>query len=335
MAVSIAVLLAGSAATAVAQSSQAAATAQFDQGRALMKQHKYEAACAAFDTSQKLDPQLGTQFNLAECNAHIGKLASAWLGYRDLAQRDTNAGRRQESQRRARELEKRLPRLLVRISDPPAGLAVSINGRDATSLVGIESPVDLGDYQIRATAPGFAAAETSASVTDEGKTVKVHIALTRRDEPAAPSPTTAVPVAAPTTDGPTDAPARPTREPATDEPAGPVSHRRRNGALIAIAGGGLVVTGAVFGLSARSSWNDAQALCPDRMCATAGDKQRGDSLVDSARTSAAVSTALVIGGAVITAAGIYLVTTAHPAQTTAFGVSPTNGGAVVVLGGQF
>ena len=118
-------------ASAFAQNPEAAATAEFDRGRALMKQHKYKEACAAFEHSQKLDPQNGTLFNLADCNSHVGKIATAWLAYRDLGTSDTNPGRRGEAVRRAAELEKRLPKLLVLVGSAPPGLAVTINGKPA------------------------------------------------------------------------------------------------------------------------------------------------------------------------------------------------------------
>src|SRR5262249_46777562 len=142
--------------------------AEFDRGRALMKQHKYKEACAAFEHSQKLDPQSGTLFNLAECSAQLGKLATAWLTLRDLSTTDPNPGRRGEALRRATELEKRLPKLLVVSNSAPPGLEVTINGKPATSFLGVASPVDLGDYAIHATAPGFLAFEGTTSVVDEG-----------------------------------------------------------------------------------------------------------------------------------------------------------------------
>jgi len=327
-------------APAHAQSGQAAATTEFDRGRALMKQHKYKEACAAFENSQKIDAQNGTQFNLAECNARIGKLATAWLAYRELSQRDTNPGRKQEAGRRAKELEKRLPRLLLRLPSPPPGLAVTLNDNDATALVGIETPVDLGDYTIRATAPGYAPFETSASVTVEGKTVKVSLEMVKRKPRVDPTVTQAEPAPSEPAPRPTPEPPRPSKEPEpdpseqVDEPA-PTSHRVRNGAIAAAAGGGLIVAGLVFGVRARSQWNDAEALCPHDTCASAEDKQRGDALTDSAHSNALWSTAFVATGAAVTAAGIYFVVTAKSTPSTALRIAPTSGGAVVVLGGQF
>ena len=90
-----ALILAG---TAHAQSeNKAAAEAAFRQGRDLMSKGDFAAACMAFRSSQTLDPQLGTQYNLGLCYEKAGMLASAWGELTDLAARDTNAKRRKDA----------------------------------------------------------------------------------------------------------------------------------------------------------------------------------------------------------------------------------------------
>lgn len=301
-------------AIATAQNSKAAATIQFDKGRALLKQGKYQEACTAFEASQKLDPANGTLFNIAECSEKLGKLSTAWLAYRELGQNDTNTDRKAEAGRRAKKLVPRLPKLLVRIDDAPAGLQVQINDNDSTALLGIESPVDLGDYTIRATAPGYEDFETSVTVKTEGKTVKVKLELEEKQSVAAPKPKK--------------------KQPAT-EPSAPVSHRTRNGVLVGVAGGVALVAGGVFGLRASSKWSDAEALCPDSACATPEDKRAGDELVDAARSDAKTSTLLVLGGAAIVGVGVYLVVTKKPARSTSAMIAPTQGGGAFVLSGRF
>jgi tetratricopeptide (TPR) repeat protein len=329
----IAALLALSSAAAAQPSEQAAAaTAQFDLGRALMKQKNYPEACAAFERSQKLDPQWGTLYNLATCYAMSDRLASAWAAYRELAQRDTNPARRKESGKQAHELEKRLPRLLVTAADPPAGLVVTIDGVDVTALLGSESPVDLGRHVIRATAPGYADFERAKTIVDEARHVKVAIELRRpehpehaRPEPAAEPPAEPRPAAPPADAGPpaeratAGAPAAnrdPGVEPAAESPSRPADRpppsRRRTYALLAAAGGGaLLATGLVFGQLASSKWSDAKALCGDDLtCDNPRDLAAGNQLVDDARARANLSTALVIGGAVAASVGVVLWVTA-------------------------
>lgn len=312
-------LLLWATAPALAQSSQAAATIQFDQGRALMKEGKFKEACQAFERSQKLDPQNGTLFNLAGCDEKIGKLATAWLAYRDLAQRDTNAKRKAEATKRAKDLDKRLPKLVLAAPEKtPTGLTVTLDGVDAVPLLGIESPVDLGDHKIVAAAPGFKPFETVVAVKTEGKTTTIKLDLRVQG--------------ALTTKPITDE----AREPRPIVDAPPQSHRRRNGAIVGALGGVAVGVGLVFGLQAKGKWDDAEVLCPDKQCPSAAAKTDGDILADDARGAATLSTVFFVGGAAIAGIGIYLMVTGKPtAPTTALRFVPTTEGGAVVLGGRF
>src|SRR5262249_31341588 len=143
----------------------------------LIKEKKFPEACAAFEQSQKLDPQNGTLFNLAGCYTHIGKLASAWAAYKELASVDTNDKRKKQSAKEAQALEKRLPKLLLKAQTPPAGLVVTLDGVDVTGLLGSDSPIDLGAHQVHATAPKLKDFDQTVAISDEGKTVTVAIEL--------------------------------------------------------------------------------------------------------------------------------------------------------------
>src|SRR5688572_7702878 len=63
----------------------AAAQALFEQAKALVAQGKVEQACPKFEESQRLDPGVGTQFNLADCYERTGRLASAYTTFMDVA----------------------------------------------------------------------------------------------------------------------------------------------------------------------------------------------------------------------------------------------------------
>ena len=211
-----------------------------------MKQGKFKEACEAFERSQKLDPQNGTLFNLAGCDEKIGKLATAWLVYRDIAQRDTNPKRKAEATKRAKELDKRLPKLVLAAPEPTlAGLTVTLDGEDALPLLGIESPVDLGDRKIVAAAPGYKPLETVVAVKTEGKTMTIKLDSKSLD--------------ALTAKRITDDARGGDKRPIVIE--APQSHRRRNGAIVGALGGVAVGAGIVFGLKAKGKWDDAEALC--------------------------------------------------------------------------
>src|ERR1044071_5690414 len=76
----------------------AAAQALFEQGRALMARERPEDACPKFEESQRLDPALGTEFNLASCYEKLGKLASAYALFTEVAATAHSTGQRQREE---------------------------------------------------------------------------------------------------------------------------------------------------------------------------------------------------------------------------------------------
>jgi hypothetical protein len=280
-----------------ASQASTAAGALFDKGRQYLAAGKYAEACAAFDHSQRLDPQLGTLFNLATCNARLGKLATAWGEFRDIAQRDPNKTRRATAAREADRLAPRLPRLVIRLEPPVADATVTSNGVDVGALLGVESPVDLGDYTIVARAPGYAEAQSHARIADEGKTVVVTIALAR-PVIEAPAPAPAPPVV--------ERPAAPA--PIAPAPAEPVAARRPVLGIAVLAGGGaLIAGGLVVGKLASDRWNAARAICGSNLdCATPDELSRAQAYTDQARLRGNASTGLILAGAAVAATGVYL-----------------------------
>jgi hypothetical protein len=138
------------------------ATAQvlFDEGRRRMAEHDYANACPKLAESQRLSPAVGTEFNLADCWEHVGKLASSWAAFLDVADLTHRRGeteREQAARQRAAALEPRLGRLIIDVpaARRVANLEVSRDGdlvRDA--LWGIAVPVDAGEHSVEARAPG-------------------------------------------------------------------------------------------------------------------------------------------------------------------------------------
>jgi len=328
--ITCAIVCAGSGASrAQTPTTSAAATAQFDKGRSLFKAGKFAEACAAFEQSQKLEAAFGTLYNLAGCYMKIGKLASAWVAYRELAQRDTRATRKADSARRARELEPRLSRLVITVPGAPSGLVVTMNGQDVTALLGVENPVDQGRYQIVAKAPQFKDRETTVEVVAEGKTVTAALELERAPReapPPAPPVAEVTPVATKIEDA-----AKPEREP---EPA-PASHRRLYGALAGGAGVALIATSLVFGSLASGKWSDVKKLCGNDATCEPDQSAEGRRLNDAAHTDANIATGLAIGGAVALGVGAVLWFTAPAsASGTALrlqpGAGPTSAGLTLV-----
>jgi hypothetical protein len=332
--IACAICAAGGAAQAQTATTSAAATVQFDKGRSLFKAGKYAEACAAFEQSQKLEAAFGTLYNLAGCYLKIGKLASAWVAYRELAQRDSKAARKADSAKRAKEIEPRLPHLLIAVTDKaskaaPPGLVVEMNGQDVTSLIGVENPIDLGSYQLVARAPQFKDVEATVEIASEGKTVTATLELERAPREIAPP--VAPPPVAPVVK--TEAPE--TR--VTEEPA-PASNRRLYGAIAGGAGVALVGTSLVFGRLASSKWSDVKKLCGDDATCEPDQSAEGRRLSDAAHRNATIATGLAIGGAVAVGVGAYLWFTAPSrASRTAMRLVPGAGpaSAGLTLHGQF
>src|SRR5262249_8883682 len=68
---------------AFAQSVSVQAQSLFDEGRKLLKAGKLAEACAAFESSQKLDPAVTTLLNLADCREQNHQFATAWGAFVD------------------------------------------------------------------------------------------------------------------------------------------------------------------------------------------------------------------------------------------------------------
>src|SRR6186713_1130212 len=98
----------------------AAAQALFDQARELIKQKKFVEACPKLQESNRLDPGIGTQFHLADCYEQSGRVASAWALFLDVASQARASGqldREKAAQKRADNLQPRLPKLVVTVPE--------------------------------------------------------------------------------------------------------------------------------------------------------------------------------------------------------------------------
>jgi hypothetical protein len=94
-------------------SSPDAATAEalFNEGRQLLSQGRVAEACPRFEASYKVDPGVGTLFNLAACEEQLGHVPRACDLFRKAAE-VTHARGQQERERVARDR-------LARLGCPP------------------------------------------------------------------------------------------------------------------------------------------------------------------------------------------------------------------------
>src|SRR4051812_16021606 len=111
----------------------------------------FDIACARFRDSDKLDPAVGTRFNLADCEERRGRVATAWSLFRgvlsELAQDDD---RRPIAQQRANALEPRMPYLtLTRTAETPPGARVRVDGVElGEGSFGVPLPMDPGAHDL-------------------------------------------------------------------------------------------------------------------------------------------------------------------------------------------
>jgi hypothetical protein len=245
---------------------EAAARVLFAEARKLVAAGDYAAACPKFEESFRLDPGIGTSFNLADCWEHTGRTASAWGRFLSVAATARVAGqaeREQVARERAATLEPQLSYLVVTVVSPQDGLAVQ---RDAIPVGhaswGLPVPVDPGPHVIQAAAPGKKPYTTTVTVAAAGETVKVALQPLQNAPPRPPDPPPAVRVVE------VARPAAPSKVPAVAA------------AGVAVAG---LATAAVFGLQMKSANDDAKALCPGDVC-TQGEFDQHDRLLNEARS---------------------------------------------------
>jgi hypothetical protein len=327
-ALSIALIALIAAVRVAAAQPVSAADEAFQRGREALQVGKYQEACAAFEESQRLEPQLTTQFNIALCDEQLGKLASALALHREIAARGDNPAQRAKSAEMASELDMRVARLRIDVAvrrtrnEPvPAGLEILINGTPTTNLTDL--PIDLGTSRVIARAPGYLDWSGQVTARDEKQRVTATVTLVP-DPKAGPSeprpPTRVVPV-------------EPVPPPVDAAPRSP----RKALAVVTLVGGGLALAGgAAFGLLARSKWHDAKNVCGGTTCDTPDQLARGQALADTARTRGNISTGLVIGGVVLVAGGVVLLVTAptHD-RTVAIAPSVTTSSAGLAILGRF
>lgn len=274
---------------------RAAAEALFKEGKRLAADGKFELACPKFEESQKLDPGIGTQFNLANCYERSGRTASAWTSFLEVAGSSRAAGQR-ERERVARERAKALEAQLVHLSViVPAevanteGLVIRRNGVVVGKAQwGVAVPVDPGGHTLEASAPGKKTWRVTADLSQPGSRRELAVGPLEAVQ-AATAATPPVPVA--TTD---------TRSERVSSDAG--ATRRTIGLVAAGAGVVGIGIGTVLALSAKSTFNDADAECnADGFCTPEGVALRDDAVGrgNVATVVFGIGSAALIGGAVL------------------------------------
>jgi len=265
----------------------------YDQGRALVASGKTVEGCAAFDQSQKLEPEITTLIALATCRERLGQLATARKLFLEAEQQTRSASDRTTAQLhqialdRAGKLELRLSKLTIRVPDK-----IKIDGleiwRDKERIPAEEwnqaLPLDGGTYTITARAPGAEEWSTQIALAFESDDRTVDIPELRKiaqkldDRPNAP------------------AARHPAVPPEPSDPLGP----RGIGLPIAVGAGAAVLLGGALGFSlwGDSTYDDAKAEMMDQA--------RRDALEGSANRKRYAAQGFAIAGVGCTGVAVWL-----------------------------
>jgi len=283
-----------------ADTDEAGARALFAEARRLAAAGHYAEACPKFAASFRLDPGIGTSFNLADCMEHTGRVASAWARFLDVAAATRLAGqpeREQVARDRAAALEARLAHLTLEVATPAPGLVVE---RDDVTLPpsswGMAVPIDPGAHAIKATAPGKKPWSTTVSVPDATAVSLSVPPLEALPEPAAP--TVAV------------APSSRPRPPLQRHISAPVAAA----ASIGLVG---LVAGTYFGVQFQRENSEAKGLCGPSECATSEELGRHRALLaDASQDRTRAFVAASVGVVAVAAAGYLWWRSGKTAPTT-------------------
>jgi hypothetical protein len=275
----------------------AAAEALFEQARSAMAAGSYDIACARFRDSDKLDPAVGTRFNLADCEEKRGHIATAWSLFRgvlsELAQDDD---RRPIAQQRVKALEPRLPYLtLTRTAQTPPGARLRVDGVElGEGSFGIALPMDPGAHDLSLLLVEGGQAQNSTVFLLEGEHKVLPVDATAAALLPAPDESQVAPATAP-------------------------GETKRKWAYVAGGVGAFgVAFGAVTGVVTLSKKGTANANCDDsqHLC-----NQVGRDATSSGETYGTLSVVGFSVGIVGLATGAYLWFTAPKANSNAAHVS--------------
>ena len=333
-------LVVGGSGVAVAgEGDGAAARALFAEARRLAAGGDYGAACPKFEESLRLDPGIGTSFNLADCLQHLGRTASAWARFLDVAAVTKAAGqpdRERVARARAAALAPELSRLVVEVRVPDPGITIQRDGVAVTTAAwGVAVPVDPGVHLVEAQAPSKKTWSARVTVPPGAATVVVAIPALEAalaapgsalssdrssDRSSARPPPGIGPPA-----GRSAAPGRAIPQVAATPPPSPAHRWKKTTIALASVGLAGVVFGGVFGAKYLSAHADARSICPSSIDCTPEEKTRHDALVDEERSDLTLEIAGAGVGALAVVAAAYLWTrpaAATPAAAPRFSLRP-------------
>lgn len=298
-----------STAGAVAQSpsDRALAESLFHEGRRLLEAGDAEAACPKFAESHRIAPALGALLNLATCHERVGRTASAWVEFSEaatLARRLGQTARERLATERADALEPDLSRLTLVVAGQTPDLAVELDGKAIGSGAwGTPVPVDPGEHEVRAGAPGKKPWQTRVTVPKGPTTITVSVPELVRaaDADVAPVAPVVASAAAPAT-------ARPESPPAPGDSGSEGTSSAASTTWIWVSGGIAAVgvgSGIYFGLKTFAEKETVDQYCDSDSCSD----PRGLAAEQRAYDAATLSTVSFSVGLAASGVLVYLLLT--------------------------
>jgi hypothetical protein len=245
------------------------------QGRAALKNKRFDEAETALRRANELDPSPQLKLDLARALSGAGKLVEASTVLHEIEAAPGKGWQdklvRGSAKKLLGEIEGRIPWIQVTVTGPkPAEASVSIDGNEIDATA--EVPIDPGDHVVQVEAPGWVSAEEKVKL-GEGVHRQVKIKL-EREAAAAPPP------------------------PPPDTGGSKVPAIIAFG--VGVAGTGV---GAVFGILAFQQTSEAKERCDGNVCP---DDPRVVNARDAAVQYGNISTIGFIAGGVGVATGIVL-----------------------------
>ncbi len=282
-----AVLLASAPSHAQEQRDPAAAEELFRQGRAASEKRDYLNACAKFRESNRLDPAVGTVFNIADCEEKLGRYATSWTLFQEVVQRlPADDDRRAIALVRVKGLEPHVPMLTVHLAT--SSRSDVIVHRDGVVLgsasLDTALPVDPGEHVVVVEAPGTQPAQFRVGV-GEGERAQLEVSV---GAPLAPGQG---------------------QSGAADGGSGSPHTAAYVVGAVGVAG---LITGVVGGLMVLSHKSTVNDNCQGKLC-----NQTGLDAADSGKTWGAVTTiGFVVGGLGLGGATYLFLSAPSPAESS-------------------
>jgi hypothetical protein len=271
----------------------------FREGRAAMTDKDYDTACARFAESQRKEPAPGTSLNLGECEERRLHLIAARDAFTSAAASFTAPDKKAYASGRAEALDKRIPKVVVRVSGAPKGVVVRAGDRVVEP--GVEVRLDPGEVVFTVEAPASRTKKVPVTLKESHVIAEIELGPVDMDGTASGKAKPEPPVIAP------------------PPPSGSNGTRTLAWTLAGVGLASLVV-GGVTGFMTLDRASTVKEHCDgDLAC-----DPEGTSAASSGQTLSLVSTITVIVGVLgVGAGGVLLLTTpAKKTASTTFGPGP-------------